>query len=319
MSAKIFCTAPIPAIGPALLKKQGMQVSIYDKDIAASKPEIAEGLKEADGLICLLSDSIQAELINSAPNLKIIANYAAGYNNIDLDAARQKGIVVTNTPDVLTAATADLTWALILAVSKRIPESEQYLRKGQFSGWRPKLMLGGDVTGKTIGIIGAGRIGRAVARRALGFEMRILYHSRNRNRDFEASSKAEYAELDRLLQESDFISLHCPLSEQTYHLINAQNIKQIKKGAYLINTARGPVIDEQALIAALKSGQLAGAGFDVYEHEPVVPKNLLELENVVLLPHIGSATHETRDEMARICARNIIEVMEGRPALTPVI
>jgi len=258
-------------------------------------------------------------MINAAPRLKIIANYAVGYNNIDLQAARDKGIVVTNTPDVLTAATADLTWALILAVSKRIPESERYLRQGQFFGWRPKLMLGGDVSGKTIGIVGAGRIGQAVARRAVGFDMQVLYHSRNQNIDFETSTPAKYVELDQLLQESDFISLHCPLSEETHYLINAQNISLMKKGAYLINTARGPVVDEAALISALESGHLAGAGFDVYEQEPVVPQSLLELDNVVLLPHIGSATYETRDEMARICALNIIEVLEGRPALTPVI
>ncbi len=319
MTAKIYCTASIPSAGPELLKKQGMQVRVYDKDKAASASEITKGLKDADALICLLSDPIDADMINSAPRLKIIANYAVGYNNIDLQAAQAKGIVVTNTPDVLTAATADLTWALILAVSKRIPESERYLRAGLFTGWRPKLMLGGDVTGKTIGIIGAGRIGQAVARRAVGFDMRVLYHSRNQNTDFESSVAAEYVELDQLLKESDFISVHCPLSKQTHHLINAQNINLIKKGAYLINTARGPVMDEQVLIAALQSGQLAGAGLDVYEQEPFVPQSLLDLDNVVLLPHIGSATHETRDEMARICARNIIEVLEGRPALTPVI
>jgi len=319
MTAKIYCTAPIPKAGPDLLTKQGMLVHVYDKDTAAPLSEITEGLNDADALICLLSDPIDAKMINAAPRLKIIANYAVGYNNIDLQAARDKGIVVTNTPDVLTAATADLTWALILAVSKRIPESERYLRQGQFFGWRPKLMLGGDVSGKTIGIVGAGRIGQAVARRAVGFDMQVLYHSRNQNIDFETSTPAKYVELDQLLQESDFISLHCPLSEETHYLINAQNISLMKKGAYLINTARGPVVDEAALISALESGHLAGAGFDVYEQEPVVPQSLLELDNVVLVPHIGSATYETRDEMARICALNIIEVLEGRPALTPVI
>lgn len=319
MAAQIYCTAKIPDAGPDLLRERGLNVQIYDKDTAAPPSEIAAGLKNADALICLLSDSIDANIIHSAPRLKIIANYAAGYNNIDLSAAQEKGIIVTNTPDVLTAATADLTWALILAVSKRISESEQYLRQGYFKGWRPKLMLGGDVSGKTIGIVGAGRIGQAVARRAVGFDMRVLYHSRKQNTEFEASQNVEYLSLNELLAESDFISLHCPLSPETHHLINAQNISLIKKSAYLINTARGPVVDEQALIATLKSGQLAGAGFDVYEHEPMVPQSLLELDNVVLLPHIGSATHETRDEMARICARNIIEVLEGRPALTPVI
>ncbi len=315
---KIFIFSPIPDAGIKMLQEKGYSVDIYDGPLPIPKTVIKERSAEADALIPLLSDGIDDEIITTASKLKIIANYAVGYNNIDIRAARKKGVVVSNTPDILTPATADLTWALILAVSKRIPEADRFVRAGQFKGWGAKLLLGGDVAGKTLGIIGAGRIGRAVAKRAAGFDMPVVYFSRSRNKEFERETDATFKTLNTLLKEADFISIHCPLTEETHHLLNAKRMKQIKTGAYLINTARGSIVEETALIEALQSGRLAGAGLDVYEFEPQVPEELMHMERVVLLPHIGSGTTETRQEMSRICARNIIEVLEGRKAVTPV-
>ena len=315
---KVFILSSIPRSGIGLLREKGYTVDSYEGPAPIPETVIKERVAEADALIPLLSDTINEEIIEAAAKLKIIANYAVGFNNIDLEAARKRGITVSNTPDILTPATADLTWALILSVSKRISEGDRFMRAGRFKGWGPQLLLGGDVTGKTLGIIGAGRIGRAVAKRAKGFDMRVVYFSRHRNEEIEQEAGASFLPLNGLLQEADFISLHVPLIKETHHLLNAERFKQIKKGAYLINTARGAVVDEAALVDALQSGRLAGAGLDVYEFEPRVTPALLKMEQVVLLPHIGSGTTETREEMSRICARNIIEVLEGREAITPV-
>ena len=315
---KVVVTAPIPKTGISLLQEQGYDIDLHDSNRPLSTDELKAKIQDADALIPLLSDSITENVLAHARYLRVIANYAVGFNNIDLESAQKRGIVVTNTPDVLTAATADLTWALIMAVSKRIVEADRFVREGRFTGWQPQLMLGGDVTGKTLGIIGAGRIGRAVARRAAGFDMKVRYVSPHRKREWEEETGALYGSLDDVLTKSDFISLHCPLNDSTYHLLNARRIAQIRPGAYLINTARGALVDEQAMIRALQTGQLAGAGLDVYEFEPEIPRKLKQLDNVVLLPHIGSATTQTRDEMARICAQNVIAVLEGKPALTPV-
>lgn len=315
---KVVVTAPIPKTGISLLQEQGYDIDLHDSNRPLSTDELKAKIQDADALIPLLSDSITENVLAHARYLRVIANYAVGFNNIDLESAQKRGIVVTNTPDVLTAATADLTWALIMAVSKRIVEADRFVREGRFTGWQPQLMLGGDVTGKTLGIIGAGRIGRAVARRAAGFDMKVRYVSLHRKREWEEETGALYGSLDDVLTKSDFISLHCPLNDSTYHLLNARRIAQIRPGAYLINTARGALVDEQAMIRALQTGQLAGAGLDVYEFEPEIPRKLKQLDNVVLLPHIGSATTQTRDEMARICAQNVIAVLEGKPALTPV-
>lgn len=315
---KVFITRKIPWPGIDLLQAKGYEVGVHPENSPISQIELLKKIQNVHALIPLLSDGIDKELINSAPKLKIIANYAVGYNNIDIAYARTKNIVVTNTPDILTPATADLTWALILSVSKRIVESDQFVRSGRFKGWEPELLLGGDVSGKTLGIIGAGRIGQAVARRALGFDMRILYTARQIKPDFEQQTKARFVPLSKLLENSDYISLHCPLSPRTHHLLDEDNIRRIKKGAYLINTSRGPVIDEKAMIHALREGRLAGAGLDVYEFEPQVSEELLTMPQVVLLPHVGSGTVETRAEMSRICARNIIAVLEGKEALNPV-
>lgn len=311
---KVFITRKIPSAGIELLHEKGYDVDVHVKDSPPDEKIFINKLKHIDALITLLSDKIDKRLIDQAPNLKVIANYAAGYNNIDVKYARSKKVEVTNTPDVLTSATADLAWALILSISKRVVEGDRFLRDGKFKGWAPLLMLGGEVTGKTLGIIGAGRIGQAVARRAKGFDMTVLYASLRRIAAFEDETDSSMVDLEELLSRSDYISIHCPLTEDTHHLINAGNINQIKQGAYLINTARGPVVEEKALADALVNGRLSGAGLDVYEFEPQVTKELLALKNVVLLPHVGSATLETRSEMARIAARNVIAVLEhGKP------
>lgn len=316
---KVFITRKIPRPGVDLLLDKGYDVKIYPGDTAVPAEVLFRELQSAHALIPLLSDKIDKDLIASAPHLKIIANYAVGYNNIDVAFAKEKNIVVTNTPDVLTAATADLTWALILSVSKRIVEGDRFVRNGHFRGWEPELLLGSDISGKTLGIIGPGRIGRAVAKRALGFDMKILYNAKSPKTDFEKNTGARFVSLEDLLQNSDIISLHCPLTEETQHLLDHKNLQKIKRGAYLINTSRGSVIDEQALAEELQQGRLAGAGLDVYEFEPRVSEALLTLPQVVLLPHVGSGTVETRAEMSRICARNIIAVLEGKKPLNPVI
>ncbi len=311
---RVFATQKIPEPGFELLRQQGYQLEIYSGESPLDKQELIKHVKTADALITLLSDRIDRTIMEAAPNLKVIANYAVGYNNIDIAAASELGIVVTNTPDVLTPATADLTWALLLAVSKRVVEGDAFVRSGKFKGWKPELLLGHDVTGKTIGIIGAGRIGQAVGRRATGFEMKVLYTARSAKPEFEKQTGAQKVDLEELLKASDFVSLHCPLTPETHHLLSEEKLRMMKPGAILINTARGAVVDEQALVKVLKEGHLAGAGLDVYENEPEVHPELLKLSNVVLLPHVGSATTETRNEMARMVARNIIGVLEeGRP------
>lgn len=276
-------------------------------------------LGDADALLCLLTDRIDAATLEGAPKLRIIANAVVGYEHVDVRAAAARGIIVTNTPDVLTEATADLTWALILATVRQLPQSERSLRAGEFHGWGFWDYLGGDLTGATLGIFGMGRIGRAVARRAGGFGMRVAYHSRTRlPPDEEARLAAEWMPLDALLAASDVLTLHAPLTAETRHAIDREALARMRPGAYLINTARGALVDEAALVDALREGRLAGAGLDVYEREPAITPGLFDLPNVVLLPHIGSATRDTRTRMAMLAARNVHAVLSGRPPLTPV-
>lgn len=284
-----------------------------------NKTEIIERIGDKQALISMLVNPIDSEVMDAAPQLKIIANYAVGFNNIDVEEAARRGILVTNTPDVLTDATADMTWALLLAVARRIPEADQFMRQGKFKGWYPTLMLGGDVTGKTLGIIGMGRIGQAVAARAAGFKMRVLYHNRNRlGADIERQLNAQYVPLSELLSESDFVSLHSPYRKETHHLIGEAELRQMKKTAYLINTSRGPLVDEKALVGALQRGDIAGAALDVFENEPLMEPGLEKLGNVVLAPHLGSATFGTRIAMAEIAVRNVMAILQGNPPLTPV-
>ena len=281
-------------------------------DTMPTPAALRDGLSRADAAICTLSDTVDADLLSSASHLKILANYAVGYDNIDLGAARRCKVVVTNTPDVLTDATADLTWALLLATARRVIEGDTLVRSPRWTGWTPTQLLGMEVSKKTLGIIGMGRIGQAVARRAEGFGMIIRYHS---HRSLPTLPDAwESRPLDALLQQSDFVTLHVPLNSETRHLIGAREFSLMPPTAILINTSRGPVIDEASLVHALQSGRIAGAGLDVYEEEPVIHPVLPSLKQVVLLPHLGSATMQTRVQMGLICLENIQAVLEGRPA-----
>lgn len=276
-------------------------------------------LAEADALLPLLTDRVDADLLEGAPRLRIVANAAAGYDNVEVEAARRRGIVVTNTPGVLTEATADLTWALLLGVVRGLPRAERSLRAGEFRGWGFHDYLGGDVTGATLGIYGMGRIGKAVARRAGPFGMRLRYHSRTRlPREEERALGVEWVEWETLLATSDVLSLHAPLTPATRHILDRRALSRMKPGSYLLNTARGPLVDEAALVEALRDGPLAGAGLDVYEREPEVTPGLLELPNVLLLPHIGSATPRTREAIAMLAARNVVAFLAGEGPLTPV-
>ncbi|MBM4124342.1 MAG: D-glycerate dehydrogenase [Nitrospira sp.] len=275
---------------------------------------LRQGLREAQAAICTLTEQIDRDVLREAPHLRVIANYAVGYNNIDLEAAKERGIVVTNTPDVLTEATADLTWALLLATARRIPEGHGLVRQGAWTGWEPTQLLGADVYGKTLGIVGMGRIGSAVARRAVGFRMPVLYCNRRALAPSASDPTWRQASLPEVLTRSDFVSLHVPLTAETRHLIGAAELRLMRPTAFLLNTSRGPVLDEAALVAALREGRLAGAGLDVYEEEPALHPDLRSLTKVVTLPHLGSATLSARVRMGLVCIENIRAVLEGRPA-----
>jgi glyoxylate reductase len=270
---------------------------------------VSEGFRSAKAALITLTEPIDEELLSTAASLKVIANCAVGYNNIDVEAARRRGIVVTNTPDVLTDATADLTWALILGVARRLVEGDALARSGSWSGWAPTQLLGADVGGRSLGIVGMGRIGQAVARRAGGFAMRVLYCTRHSLKDPDPGWIR--LSLPELLAESDFVSLHVPLTTETHHLIGAEQLRLMKPSSFLINTARGPIVDENALLAALQERRIAGAGLDVYEREPTVPDGFRKLPAVVLLPHLGSATLATRVRMGMMCLQNIQAVFDG--------
>jgi glyoxylate reductase len=289
------------------------RVQAHRRDCPIERRAFLESIGDKQGLLSMITDQVDAQLLDRAPGLKIIANFGVGYNNIDVPAATRRGIMVTNTPGVLTDTTADLTMALILAVARRVVEGDRHTRQGRFRFWAPFYFLGHEVTGKTLGIVGMGRIGRAVARRAAGFNMQVLYHNRNSLAEEEEQVlQVQYADLKTLLQEADFISLHTPLTPQTRHLIGSRELAWMKSNAFLINTARGAVVDERALLGALEQGRIGGAGLDVYENEPMVTRGLERLDNVVLLPHVGSATVETRQRMAAMAVDNLLAGLEGR-------
>lgn len=315
---KVFVSRPLPGAAMDRLAA-GFEVGVGPQDRATTREELLAGARDADALVSMLSDRIDAAFFEACPNLKLVANYAVGVNNIDLEEAARRGIWVTNTPGVLTDATADLAFGLLLSIARRIPESELFLREGRFDGWAPLLFLGADLSGATLGIVGMGRIGQAMARRALGFGMKVVYHTRTPlPPELEASYAAKHLPLDELIATSDFISLHCPLTPDTKHLFDADAFRQMKKTAYLINTARGPVVDEAALVEALASGEIAGAGLDVYEEEPVVHPGLLDRKDVVLAPHTGSATFGTRSKMAEMVCEEVERVLSGTGPLRPV-
>ncbi|TVM00401.1 MAG: D-glycerate dehydrogenase [Candidatus Brocadia sp. WS118] len=310
MTFSVFITRKIPEEGVHILKKVCQKVEVNPRDRPLTYDELLKEAKGRDAIITMLSDRIDARLMQEAANLKIVANYAVGYDNVDVKAATARGIVVTNTPGVLTDSTADMAWALLFSIARRIIEGDKLTRAGKFTGWAPMMLLGGDLVGKTLGIVGAGRIGTAMAMRSRGWNMRVLYMTQqSRNAVLEEMFGAQRVDLETLLRESDFISIHAPLSEKTRHLIGPHEFSLMKRTAYLINTGRGAVIDEVALVNALRNKQIAGAGLDVYEEEPKLKTGLTELDNVVLAPHLGSATVETRTKMALMAAENIIAVL----------
>ncbi|MBU1091601.1 D-glycerate dehydrogenase [Patescibacteria group bacterium] len=313
--SKIYITRNIPDAGINKLKEKGYEVDINPDDKVLTKEELISALsaKPYDAVLCLLTDQIDKEVFEAAPQAKIFANYAVGYNNIDVDTAKEKGIMITNTPGVLTETVAEYAFALILAIAHRIAEADKFTREGKYKGWAPKLLLGSNISGKTLGIIGLGRIGSQVAHHAKnGFNMNVLYYDVKRNEDFEKEIGATYKEnMEDVLKESDIVSLHVPLIDSTKHLMNADRLKMMKKSAYLVNTSRGPVVDEKFLVSALRDGVIKGAALDVFEEEPELAEGLVGLDNVILTPHIASATEETRSKMSEMTADNIIVALEG--------
>lgn len=311
MGWNVFVTRRVPQPGIDLLLEHGERVDVNPEDRVLTREELLEDVRGRDGVLCLLTDSIDEEVFEAAKGARIFANYAVGYNNVDVEAATRHGIMITNTPGVLTDATADMAWALLFAVARRIVESDRYNRDGKFTGWGPMLFLGGDITGQTLGIVGAGRIGTAVALKSVGFKMNVLYADAVRNEVLEQTLGAQRVGLDELLRTSDFVSIHVPLLPETTHLIGVRELGLMKETAYLINTSRGPVVDEKALVEALKMKRIAGAGLDVYENEPEMAPGLAALDNAVLAPHVASATIQTRTKMATMAASNLIAGLKG--------
>jgi glyoxylate reductase len=299
--------------------RSAAEVDYHDGPDGLPKGELIKRVSGKDGLVCHITDAVDEEVLSAAPRLRVVSNVAVGYNNIDIGSAKRHNVVVTNTPDVLTETTADFAWTLMMATGRRVVEADKFVRAGRWSKWDYNLLLGTDIFGATLGIVGFGRIGRAMARRALGFKMRVLYHDVHRAEPAaERELNASYAELETILRESDFITLHTLLNPGSQHLIGADALKLMKPTAYLINAARGPIVDEAALVDALSHNRLAGAGLDVFENEPKVHPGLLSLDNVVLAPHIASASHATRIAMAMLAVNNCLAVLDGKPALTPV-
>jgi glyoxylate reductase len=310
---KILITRRLPS---AVLSKleAAAEIDLYTGDGAIPAEELRARIADKDALISLLTDAVDRSVVDAGPSLKVIANVAVGYNNIDIPYALSRGVVVTHTPDVLTESVADFTWALILAITRRLAEGERVVRRGEWKGWALDFMLGTELRGKQLGLVGVGRIGRAVAARAAAFGMRVAF-----TEVFETTvDGAEAMSFDRLLTTSDVISLHVPLTPETRHLIDKRTLARMKRSAFLINTARGPVVDEAALAWALQQHLIAGAALDVFENEPAVHPDLLMLENVLLVPHLASGTTETRTAMAELAADNVLAVLQGRPPLTPV-
>jgi glyoxylate reductase len=315
---KVYITRELPEIAFELLKKNKIPFEYYKKDQPIPRSTLFQKVKNCDALISLLTEKIDKELIDQMTKCKVVANYAVGYNNIDVEYAKKKKIIVTNTPDVLTESTADLTMTLVLVCARRIIEGENLLRKNKFKGWRPKLLLGTELSNKIFGILGAGRIGTAVGVRAKSFGTNIIYFDNKRNLSLEKVTGAKKVSLNKLLKISDILSVHLPLSDKTFHFMNRKRLNQLKKNVILINTARGEIIDEAALIQKLKKNKIMSVGMDVFENEPNVDPELLKLSNVLVLPHLGSATTEARNGMAELAVKNVINVLKGKPPLSPV-
>ena len=318
MPKSVFISNVLPQTARDLIPKD-VSVDYNETDTPLPKSELMTRLRGKDGLICQIVTTVDDEVLAQAPSLRVVANVAVGYNNIDVAAARRRGVVVTNTPDVLTETTADFAWALLMAAARRVVEADHFARSGRWTRWQWDLLWGADVHEKTRGIIGFGRIGRAVARRALGFDMRVLYHDGVRaDAATERELRAAPTDLATLLRESDFVTLHTNLTPETHHLIGERTLRTMKRSAVLVNASRGPVVDEAALARALREGGIAAAGLDVFEEEPTIHPDLLPLANVVMAPHIASASRETRLAMATLAVKNCLAVLEGKPPLTPV-
>ena len=309
---EVFVTRRIPEIGIEKLREEH-EVEVSDKPRNLSKEEIIESVKGKDAVLCLLTDMMDEEIIKAGEDLKVISNYAVGYDNIDVEAATERGIVVTNTPGVLTEATAEIAWALMMSVARNVVNGDEFVREDRFEGWDPTLMLGHELHGKTLGIVGMGNIGSKVAEMSQGFDMEVIYYNKSRNEDIEEKIGAEFVELDELLSRSDFVSLHVPLTDKTEGMIGKEELELMSYDSYLINTARGEVVDEDALVETLKEGGIAGAGIDVYADEPHgANPDYYDLDNVVLTPHLGSASHKAREGMAVMAAENILSILEGK-------
>jgi glyoxylate reductase len=316
MPEKVLVTREIPSAGLRALEPFDVRV-LHERP--PERGELLDAVRGVSGILSTATEKMDGELMDAAgEDLKVIANMAVGYDNVDVDASAERGIVVTNTPGVLDETTADVAFMLLLAAARRLGEGERLLRAGRWEWWGPKQLMGRDVWGKRLGIVGFGRIGQAVARRARGFGMEVLYHNRSRKEEAEQELGARYVEFDELLETVDFVSVHTPLTDETHHLIGPKELGRMKPTAVLVNTSRGPVVDEAALADALAAGRIFAAGLDVYEEEPKVHPKLLELENVVLAPHIGSASVETRDRMAALAAENLAAVLRGEDPKTPV-
>lgn len=315
---KVYITRKIQSKAIKYLRDNGLTVSVYKEDKPIPKSVLIKNIKNIDALIPLLTDKIDEEIIDSMTKCKIIANFAVGYENIDVDYAKRKNIIVTNTPGVLTDSTADLAMTLALACSRRLFESRKLIDDGKFKHWKPNLLLGYEIKDKIFGIIGAGRIGEATAKRAYAFGAKIFYHSRSVNNKMEKDLNAKKVSLNKLLNISDFISLHIPSNEKTFHLLNKDNLKLLKRNAVIINTARGDIIDEVELAKILKKGKIFSVGLDVYENEPKIHPELLKLNKIVLMPHIGSATVEARTAMAMLAAKNVVNFLHWGKPITPV-
>ena len=314
VSFNVYVTRRIPKPGLDLLEAECENVEVNPDDRCLTRAEMLEAVRGRDGILSLLTDRIDEEVLDAAKGARGFANCAVGYNNFDLAAATARGLVITNTPGVLTDATADMAWALLLAAGRRVVESDAFMRAGKFKSWAPMDFLGADLSGQSLGIVGAGRIGAAVARRSLGFNMNLLYCDPVENEELERDLNARRVGLGALLEEADFVSVHVSLDKKTHHLFGAEQFRRMKSSAVFVNTSRGPVVDEAALVDALRAGEIAAAGLDVYEDEPLMKSGLAELDNAVLCPHIASATVRTRTRMAVMAAQNLLAMLKGERA-----
>src|SRR5438128_4923461 len=318
MAKSVFISNVLPPEARSLIPRE-WTVDYNETDIPLSKVELIRRLQGKEALVCHIISAIDEEVFAACPDLKVVANVAVGFNNVDVAAATRHGVIVTNTPDVLTETTADFAWALLMAAARRVVEADRYARAGEWKAWKWDLLWGADIHGKTLGVIGFGRIGRAIARRAQGFNMRILYHDAVRaDAAVERELSATAIDLETLLREADFVTLHTNLTPDTRHLIGERTLRLMRKSAVLVNAARGPIVDEAVLARALREGWIAGAGLDVFEEEPKIHPDLVPLQNVVLAPHIASASRDTRIAMATLAVRNCVAVLEGQPPITPV-